>query len=182
MSEAPRGMEVPLQSAQPALTLHSSLPPFPLPHISTFQHTDTVTARTDFHSKAHGQWAACQPLAICPPVNLTLLHNDKLGLLRRLSSDEGACFRPPGAFMLTENTLAVCVILVHNGNSLKKFVKKRALWFSSLCLPSLVFSEGVFIRHNDNAPGVSCRHLLFQGKHHNLWENDTGKATSINNK
>lgn len=47
-----RGTEVQLHSTPSIIHPHPALP---LPHISTFLHTDTVTARTDFHSGAHGQ-------------------------------------------------------------------------------------------------------------------------------
>lgn len=77
------GTEVPLQSAPAAftLTLWSSLPPLPLPHISTFQHSDTVTARPDFHNVAHGQWADL-PAAGRMPLRFPHCCSDKLGLLR----------------------------------------------------------------------------------------------------
>lgn len=53
---------------RPSPSAPPSLPPFPLPHISTFQHTDTVTARTDFHSEAHGQWAGLPATGRMPPL------------------------------------------------------------------------------------------------------------------
>lgn len=131
------GTEVPLQSALSASTLLSSLPPPPLPHISTFQHTDTVTARTDFHSEAHGQWTGRPAAGNMPPCESHIAAQWQTGITAEAVLWCGTCFRPSGAFMLTENIQAVCVIFEFFS------VKKHALLSISVCVLSLAFKEGV---------------------------------------
>lgn len=58
-AEPTGGGEVPLLSTHILHPPPSPSPPFPLPLISTFQHTDTVTAKAEFQ---RGTWSASRPL------------------------------------------------------------------------------------------------------------------------
>ncbi len=85
---------------------------------------------------------ACQPLAICPPVILTLLHNDKLGLLQRLSSAGGHASGLQGHSCLHRISRQP-TISVHNGNTSTKLksLPKIMHSFVSLCVLSMAFTE-----------------------------------------
>lgn len=132
-----------------ATAVHSVSPhPHPLvlspspsstPHISTFQHTDTVTARPDFHSEAHGQWADL-PASRWPYAPLWFSHSctmtnwDYYTVCAVVGNILQAC-RGIHAY----RKYPVSVIYMHD----RCEILKRALWFVSLFVLSGVFSEGV---------------------------------------
>lgn len=124
------------------LTLRSSLPPLPLPLISTFQHTDTVT---EGRFPQWGTWSASRP-AICPHCDSHIAAQWQTGITAE-------------AFMLTEITQAVCIMLVHSRNTsaefflVKTLALKHAFWVFSLCVHSM---KVLCSWHNANAPGFSC--------------------------
>lgn len=136
-------------------------PPLPLPLISTFQHTDTVTARADFHRGAHGQWAGRLVSPLPAVRTLWLSHCCTMtnwdycrGCARRHSRIQRTS-RPPASYSC--------------GGIL--FLLKRALWFVPLFLAAL--GDGGL--HCD-AAGFSCRDIWsFRGEH-NAWENSQRKV------